>query len=34
MMYNLNTLTIMKNMAIKELKDFIFESYLRQIGFS
>ena len=33
-MYILNIANAIKKMTIKELKDLIFESYYRQIGFT
>ena len=33
-MYILNILSAIKKMTVKELKDFIFKSYYRGIGFT
>ena len=34
MMYNPNILSAIKKMTIKEFKDFLFENFYRQIGFT
>ena len=34
MMYILTILGALKRMAVKELKNFIFQNYYRQIGFT
>ena len=33
-MYILNVATAIKNMSVNEIRDFIFENYYKQIGFS
>ena len=33
-MYILNIASLLKKMTVNELKDFVFENYYRQIGFS
>ena len=33
-MYILNIASLLKKMTVNELRDFVFENYYRQIGFS